>query len=204
MSVRPLVRRALTVSTAAAGLSVLSCGIAVAGPLPPVPDPGDAVATVQQTVSGAVDTVTSALPVTVPPTAPGGTTPEAPAAKTPTTTKHAPTVVHHPSAGKAARPASAAHPTGHPATLPPAAPLASYDYAALRYPTSTAISATSQAPAIAPIPAAPTAPITTTLAASSDHQQPSSPRALLLALAVAAAAALSIEHMRQAQQRLAH
>jgi len=215
MSARPLVRRAVAVSATAAGLSVLSCGIAVAAPspLPPLPDPGDTIATVQQTVGGAVDTVSSVVPVPVPPSVAGGTpqtpttqppTTQPPATQTPVTrtpsASRVPTVVHHRSAANSAHPAAGA-PTDRATT---SAAMPPYDFAAFRYPTATAMAAgSSQAPAIAPVPAAPAAPITTRLAADSDHQQPSTLRGLLLVLAAVAAAGLSIEHMRQAQRRLA-
>lgn len=209
MSVRPSVRRGATVSLAAIALCCASTGIAAAGtsPLPPVPDPGSTVTTVEQTVTSTVNQVT-AQPTTAPTVAPT-TAPAPTAAKsagttaTGTTTKH---VATKPASGQ-----RAAHPA---APAPSGTSMTTTSYAApalsgvsLRLPPETSVAAAPGAvPAIAP---AALAPVTIRPAANAGaldnvaNHKGSLLRGLLLLLAVGAAGALSFEHLRIARRQLA-
>jgi hypothetical protein len=203
MSSARVVRGAVTVSTGALALCLLSAGVAAAdSPLPPLPSPDNVITVLDQTISQ----VTSTDPTTV--TQPGSTTPGSttptgstpttttPKSSTPTTTRHTTktTTVRRPRSAAPARqaPTALAAPASYTAMMP--APMAGD----LALPPATAVgSAAGQTPAVAPllIPQA-THPISPAAAIEADKHTGPPIRAILLTLAIAAAVGVGYEHVR--------
>jgi hypothetical protein len=212
MSSARVVRGAVTVSTGALALCLLSAGVAAADtPLPPLPSPDNVITTLDQTIS----TVTSTDPTTLTQpasTTPGSTTPGSttPGSTTPTgstatttTTSTTPTTTKNTTTTKTfRRPRTTA-----PARQPQAAPAAP-TYTAMMPapvegdlalpPATTVTTASGETPAVAPllIPQAPH-PISPAAALIEADKHTGPPiRAILLTLAIAAAIGVGYEHVR--------